>query len=74
MKSTWLTCVQCDDLFEFTAAEQDRFDRLGFDAPRRCPACRRHKFKATDETDGRRLREKKKSHRQRGRHDEVDFG
>ena len=73
MNSTWLNCVQCDDLFEFTAAEQARYERLDFDPPRRCPACRRHKFKESGEAEGRRFREKKKTQRPRSRQRETDF-
>ena len=69
MKSTWLTCIQCDDLFEFTATEQDRYDRLGFDAPRRCPNCRRHKFKASPVPQGKRFKEKRKPGRIRHHED-----
>lgn len=63
MKSTMLTCIQCDDVFEFSVQEQEKFDRLGFDAPQRCPKCRKHKFKASDVPEGKRFKEKRKPNR-----------
>lgn len=45
MESNWVVCVQCDDEFEFTIADQVRYARKGFEAPKRCPICRKHKSK-----------------------------
>ena len=45
MESEWIICMQCDTEFEYTAAEQDRHVEKGYDAPQRCPACRKHKTK-----------------------------
>lgn len=45
MESEWIVCVQCDDEFEFSIADQIRYERKGFEPPKRCPSCRRHKSK-----------------------------
>jgi hypothetical protein len=41
-----ITCIQCEQPFLFTVAEQERFLAMGFDTPRRCPECREKKVKA----------------------------
>jgi len=46
MKDKVITCVQCGNPFVFAVAEQARFHKLGFDIPKRCPECRKKKFKA----------------------------
>lgn len=53
-----LTCIVCDDPFIFTESEQRRFEQNGFDAPRRCPDCRKQKRKsnASDPSRNRRSR------------------
>jgi hypothetical protein len=43
MRDVILTCIQCDAHFMFSVAEQKRCDDHGFDAPRRCPECRKRK-------------------------------
>ena len=45
MESKWIACVQCDDEFEFTVADQVRYATKGFEAPKRCTTCRKHKSK-----------------------------
>lgn len=45
MESEWIVCVQCDSEFEFDAADQQRHAGKGYDAPQRCPDCRKHKSK-----------------------------
>jgi hypothetical protein len=45
MQTEWLTCIQCDSEFEFDVSEQLRHVEKGYDLPRRCPACRKHKTK-----------------------------
>jgi hypothetical protein len=46
MKDKVITCVQCGNPFVFAVAEQARLHKLGFDIPKRCPECRKKKFKA----------------------------
>ena len=48
MKDQMLFCVQCDGPFMFTAKDQVRYSRRGFDPPRRCPECRQHKLRLAD--------------------------
>ena len=45
MKEKIITCCQCEGPFVFTVEEQQRYLRAGFGAPKRCPACRKNKFK-----------------------------
>jgi len=45
MESEWLVCMQCDTEFEFDEKEQVRYTEKGYDAPHRCPECRKHKSK-----------------------------
>ena len=39
----WLICAQCGNEFLFARAEQEKYQARGFDAPLRCPACRKHR-------------------------------
>jgi hypothetical protein len=48
MKDETLICIQCNSAFPFSALDQARFIRLGFDRPKRCPACRKKKTKGSD--------------------------
>jgi hypothetical protein len=45
MRNKTIICIQCDEPFIFPVAEQERFERNGFDEPRRCPSCRKKKQK-----------------------------
>lgn len=45
MSSIDFECIQCGSTFELSEIEIKRFDAKGFDLPRRCPDCRRHKSK-----------------------------
>ena len=49
METKLITCIQCENEFEFTAVEQQYFQDKGFDDPKRCPACRRHKSRSDRE-------------------------
>ena len=44
-QSEWIVCVQCDTEFEYNVIEQTRHYEMGYDTPRRCPDCRKHKTK-----------------------------
>jgi hypothetical protein len=48
MESQYITCIQCNTEFEFTIVEQEHFQARGFDPPRRCPSCRKKKFRMVD--------------------------
>jgi len=52
-------CIQCDNPFTFTEAERYRLNSRGFDAPRRCPDCRKHKQKSANSENGRTKRGRK---------------
>jgi hypothetical protein len=45
METIVFECIQCQNEFEFTIAEQEYHAQMGFDAPKRCPYCRKHKSK-----------------------------
>ena len=45
MESEWFVCMQCDTEFEFNGEEQIRYAERGYEAPCRCPECRKHKAK-----------------------------
>ena len=68
MRAKVITCVQCGDEFEFTVADQKQFTARGFDEPKRCPSCRRHKLKV-DSYEGK----KKDKDRNNKRHHRVRY-
>jgi hypothetical protein len=45
METIILECIQCENEFEYTVSEQEYYERMGFDDPKRCPYCRKHKLK-----------------------------
>ena len=45
MATSIITCIQCEADFEFTAEERQRYARQGFDEPKRCPSCRKHRLR-----------------------------
>jgi len=45
MQNEWIVCIQCDTEFEYDVEEQARHAQMGYDMPRRCPTCRKHKTK-----------------------------
>ena len=60
MRDQTIFCIQCDNSFTFTVAEQKRVNSLGFDAPKRCSECRKHKQKSANSETGRRKRGSKR--------------
>lgn len=42
-KSKHIVCHECGDVFEFTASEQEFFNKNGFEEPKRCTECRKAK-------------------------------
>jgi hypothetical protein len=63
MDNKSIECVQCLKEFDFSVSEQMYYDKRGFDEPKRCPDCRRHRAKSDDIADIRTLRDKKKHFR-----------
>ena len=45
MKDQEFECVQCNEPFVFTIDEQQKYADMGFDPPKRCPACRKKRTK-----------------------------
>ena len=55
-----LYCQQCERPFIFSAKDAERYERLGFDPPRRCQDCRKHKIKSALAEMGRKGKQKGK--------------
>ena len=45
MQDLHLQCLQCGQRFIFPVIEQQKYAAQGFDPPKRCPECRKHKTK-----------------------------
>jgi hypothetical protein len=59
-----MECVQCDAEFTMSEQEIERYEEMGFDLPRRCPQCRKHKIRMSEDVPaGRKSRDKKKFYR-----------
>ena len=47
----YLTCWQCGQEFLFSSREQKKYLQRGFDPPRRCPDCRKHRSRLSSEQE-----------------------
>jgi hypothetical protein len=63
MRDLLIECVQCGNDFPFTTDEQKHCQEMGFDEPKRCPDCRRHKTKSNGTSKTNMFRDKKKHFR-----------
>ncbi|MFH1487538.1 MAG: zinc-ribbon domain containing protein [Pseudomonadota bacterium] len=63
MRDRIIFCFQCEKQFIFTVKERQHYDAHGFDYPKRCPECRKHKQKINDKIE----KEKKKGRKHGGR-------
>ena len=63
METLILACIQCDEDFEFSTDEQEKYNQRGFDHPLRCSLCRKNKDKKTGFVKNRRFKDKKKHYR-----------
>jgi DNA replicative helicase MCM subunit Mcm2 (Cdc46/Mcm family) len=63
MENKVITCIQCQEDFEFTVEEQEKLKRRGFDAPLRCPQCRKHKSRHLQQEENRMSKSKKRQYR-----------
>jgi hypothetical protein len=74
MKDISVSCVQCGNQFILTSHEQERLIVRGFDIPKRCPDCRKHKSRnahdAYDEWDY--MRKRKQSRREKDYFEEEE--
>jgi hypothetical protein len=61
-ESKIIECIQCDAEFEFSVSSQLEYAEKGYDEPKRCPACRKRKSKASSDDSNGRWRGKKKNH------------
>ena len=49
MRDKTLTCIQCGNQFVLTVNDQEKLITRGFDFPKRCPDCRKRKFRQVQE-------------------------
>jgi hypothetical protein len=63
MGTVILTCIQCEEDFEFSIYEQEKYKHKGFDVPLRCPQCRKNKVKRTVLVEKGKIKDKKKHYR-----------
>ena len=73
MKDKMIICVQCENPFVITAAEQGRLYERGFGIPKRCPDCRQKKSKPSSASNNRmknkRLKKRRDLERRYGDYD-----
>jgi hypothetical protein len=74
MEAIILTCIQCEEDFEFSAHEQEKYRQKGFDAPLRCTQCRKKKGKKTGFSEEKKIKNKKKQYRLKFDEYEEYFG
>ena len=60
MRDKIIECAQCENEFVFTKSEQEYYHKMGFDEPRRCTDCRRHKIKSESDANHKVSRNKRK--------------
>ena len=65
MTDRMILCAQCEKPFPVTDTEAEQLQSRGFDLPRRCPECRRKKWKAANDSGGGRGEDRRKRHRRR---------
>ena len=71
VKDKIITCIQCENSFFLTAADQERLFERGFGIPKRCPDCRKKKSKTIMEiSEGR--KSKGKMRQGRGKKYDLD--
>lgn len=63
MKSMKINCIQCEEDFDFSVQEQEKFRQRGFDFPLRCPNCRKKKFRDNEAPERKKFKDKKKHRR-----------
>lgn len=72
MEDKTITCIQCNELFVFTAEEHQRYLARGFDEPMRCPDCRRKKSKEINANQPWKDKGRKKHRHHKNRDDTYD--
>ncbi len=55
-----IECPQCHNEFVFSKSEQRHYQEMGFDEPKRCADCRRHKIKFESQVHHKVSRNKRK--------------
>ena len=63
MENIILTCIQCEEDFEFDVSEQEKYRQKGFDTPLRCAQCRKNKAQKAGPGEKRKFKDKKKQYR-----------
>lgn len=70
MEDTTMVCIQCDEEFEFSVLEQKKYEDRGYDIPKRCPSCRKHKNRNVDPVEDRRHSNRKRGSSSKHMHEE----
>jgi len=60
MENITMVCIQCEKEFEFNVSEQEKYEDRGYDMPKRCPSCRKHKNRNLDQAENRRHSNRKR--------------
>jgi hypothetical protein len=60
MEDLIMVCIQCEEEFQFSVSEQKKYEDRGYDIPKRCPSCRKHKSRNSDLTEDRRHSNRKR--------------
>ena len=60
MEDLTMVCIQCEEEFEFSVLEQKKYEERGYDIPKRCPSCRKHKSRNQDSAEDRRHSNRKR--------------
>lgn len=47
-----LQCVECGQIFEFSAEDQEFYSTKGYSAPKRCPQCRENRKARSNSSRG----------------------
>ena len=63
MENIVITCIQCQEDFDFSIKEQKKLKKKGFDAPLRCPHCRKNKSRHFQHNENRWGKSKKRNYR-----------
>jgi len=62
MRDKTIECSQCHNEFDFTVSEQIYYSKMGFDEPKRCSDCRKHKIKTDPDKNPKINNKNKKKH------------
>jgi hypothetical protein len=70
MEDLLMVCIQCEEEFEFSVLEQKKYEDRGYDIPKRCPSCRKHKSRNMDSAEDRHYANRKRDSLSKHRNEE----